>query len=257
MRNTGDDVLGPDEVWTYSCVVDGPGRAPDRQLRQRRRGVRAERPARAERASWCDSDTKPVTPAGHATGQEAAGHQAAGLTPPPGSGSCPRRSSPAGRACAARAGASSKAFRARVSGRAIRSVAFFVDGKLVKQINKSKSAYNVKIRPNKYGFGRHRVIARVRFTTESGTSTRRLPLTFRRCGAARWLRASPAEPRQQPSPTVPAAPPRGAAGSLRPRPSDLHPPARCESGCSGNTERADAAAGGRGAAEAEEEERHG
>ena len=81
--------------------------------------------------------------------------------------SCPARSFPAG--------------RARVSGRQIRSVAFFVDGKLVKQINKRKAVYTVKIRPNQYGFGRHRIVARVRFTAESETSARRLPLTFRRC----------------------------------------------------------------------------
>ena len=35
--------------------------------------------------------------------------------------------------------------------------------------------------PDRYGFGRHRVVARVRFTAESGTRALRLPLTFRRC----------------------------------------------------------------------------
>jgi hypothetical protein len=41
--------------------------------------------------------------------------------------------------------------------------------------------YAVRIRPNKYGFGRHRVLARVQFSAESGTPAQRLRLTFRRC----------------------------------------------------------------------------
>ena len=68
-----------------------------------------------------------------------------------------------------------------LSGRQIASVAFFVDGKLVKRINDTRSVYKVKICPNAYEFGRHRVVARAQFTAESGTSARRLPLTFRRC----------------------------------------------------------------------------
>ena len=73
------------------------------------------------------------------------------------------------------------AFRARVSGRSIASVAFYVDGKLVKRINQQRTSYTVKVKPSSYGFGRHRVIARVRFVEGSGTPARRLPLTFRRC----------------------------------------------------------------------------
>ena len=68
-----------------------------------------------------------------------------------------------------------------MSGRSIAAVAFFVDGKLVKRFNNQRARYAIKVKPGKYGFGRHRVVARVTFSTESGTAARRLPLTFRRC----------------------------------------------------------------------------
>jgi len=77
-----------------------------------------------------------------------------------------------------------QAFKARVRGRQIRAVTFFVDGKRVKRITGERSVYALRIRPTRYGFGRHRVIARVQFSAESGTASRRLPLTFRRCARA-------------------------------------------------------------------------
>jgi hypothetical protein len=73
-----------------------------------------------------------------------------------------------------------QAFRARVSGRSIASVTFFVDGRKVKTVRRG-SAFSLKVNPAKYGLGRHKVVAVVRFTAESGTKARRLPLTFRRC----------------------------------------------------------------------------
>ena len=39
----------------------------------------------------------------------------------------------------------------------------------------------LKLHPRRFGFGRHRVVARVAFITESQTAPRRLRLTFRRC----------------------------------------------------------------------------
>ena len=72
-----------------------------------------------------------------------------------------------------------QAFRARVTGRSIRSVTFHVDGKRVKRVTSGSAA--LRVNPNRYGFGRHRIVAVVRFTAESGTATRRLPLTFARC----------------------------------------------------------------------------
>jgi len=72
-----------------------------------------------------------------------------------------------------------QAFRARVSGRSISSVTFYVDGKRIKRV--AGGSASARINPSRYGFGRHRVVALVRFTAESGTAARRLPLTFRRC----------------------------------------------------------------------------
>ncbi len=73
-----------------------------------------------------------------------------------------------------------QAFRARVRGRSIASVTFFVDGRKVKKVRRG-DAFTLKVKPQRYGFGRHKVVAVVRFRAESGTKARRLPLTFRRC----------------------------------------------------------------------------
>ena len=56
-----------------------------------------------------------------------------------------------------------------------------VDGKRAKTINGTRSSYTLKVRPGRYGFGRHKIVARVQFTAASGTNARNLPLTFRRC----------------------------------------------------------------------------
>ena len=74
-----------------------------------------------------------------------------------------------------------QAFRARVSGRSLASVTFFVDGKRVKRFSDSRALYTIKVNPLKFGFGRHRVTARVTFVSGSGTQARTLRLTFRRC----------------------------------------------------------------------------
>jgi len=74
-----------------------------------------------------------------------------------------------------------QAFRAKVSGRSIAAVAFYVDGKMVKNITSERSMYRMKVRLSRYGFGLHKVKARVTFATGSGTAARMLPLTFRRC----------------------------------------------------------------------------
>jgi hypothetical protein len=73
-----------------------------------------------------------------------------------------------------------QAFRARVSGRSIASVTFFVDGRKVKKVRRG-NALTLKVNPRKYGLGRHKLVAVVRFRAESGTKARKLPLTFRRC----------------------------------------------------------------------------
>jgi len=72
-------------------------------------------------------------------------------------------------------------FTARVKGRNIASVSFFLDGKLVKRVTGTRDTYKVKVHAGRFGFGRHRVVARVTFVPESQTEPRRLRLTFRRC----------------------------------------------------------------------------
>jgi hypothetical protein len=68
-----------------------------------------------------------------------------------------------------------------VRGRSIASVTFYVDGRLVKKFRGTRSTYSIRVKPGRYGVGRHRVVARVRFAAESGTRARTLRLTFRRC----------------------------------------------------------------------------
>lgn len=112
---------------------------------------------------------------------------APGTTPPPGGGETPGggvlpEENLSGRArLRGPSGCVKTAFRARVTGRSIASVSFFVDGKLVKKITGARTTYSVKIRPSALGFGRHKVVAKVTFTAASGTKSRRLPLTFQRC----------------------------------------------------------------------------
>lgn len=74
-----------------------------------------------------------------------------------------------------------RAFRATVRGRSIASVVFFVDGKLVKRYSRGGNSFSIKVKPRGLGFGRHRIVARVRFDADSGTRARRIPLTFQRC----------------------------------------------------------------------------
>ena len=83
-----------------------------------------------------------------------------------------------------KSGCVKRAFRARVSGRSISAVSFYVDGKPVKTIAAQRAVYSVKVKPGRYGLGRHKVLALVTFATGSGTSPQALPLTFRRCAQA-------------------------------------------------------------------------
>jgi hypothetical protein len=74
-----------------------------------------------------------------------------------------------------------QAFTARVRGRRIARVRFYVDGKLVKTVSDQRRLYKAKIRPRGLGIGIHRVTARVQFVADARTPARTLRLTFRRC----------------------------------------------------------------------------
>jgi hypothetical protein len=117
--------------------------------------------------------TPPVTPPGGTP---------PGTTPgtPPGSGEVLPEEVVSGRAVLrGPSGCVKQAFKARVNGRSIDSVTFSIDGRKVKTVG--KGAFALTIHPSKFGVGRHRLIALVKFTQRSGTASRRLPLTFRRC----------------------------------------------------------------------------
>ena len=82
-------------------------------------------------------------------------------------------------------GCVSRAFRAVVSGRQIRRVTFFVDGRRVarRTARGNQRSFTARIRPAGLSLGVHRVTARVVFRTASGTRPRTLLLSFQRCGS--------------------------------------------------------------------------
>jgi hypothetical protein len=164
--NAGDTVFNAGDTWTYDCSMQT---AVGQTL--------AENTASA---TGKNSDDKSVT------GTDAA---SVPLTQPattgggetPGGGVLPEETLSGRAQLRGPSGCVKKAFRARVTGRSIASVSFFVDGKLVKRFTGQRASYSIKVRPKALGFGRHKIVARVVFLAASGTKARRLPLTFRRC----------------------------------------------------------------------------
>jgi hypothetical protein len=77
-------------------------------------------------------------------------------------------------------------FRARVSGRQIAQVTFFVDATR-RQTIKAKpgqTVFSLRLNPRRQNVGRHRITAKVRFTTNSATRSRTLRLVYQRCSNA-------------------------------------------------------------------------
>jgi hypothetical protein len=74
-------------------------------------------------------------------------------------------------------------FTVRVRGRSIASVRFAVNGKRVKKVRRpnARGAFAVRINSVKYGVGAHKLTARVRFESGSGTAPRTLTGRFFRC----------------------------------------------------------------------------
>ena len=77
-------------------------------------------------------------------------------------------------------------FNVTVTGRQIRRVTFFLDGKAVQTLTRPNrgSRFVLAIRPNTLPRGTHRVIARTTFTTASGTPSRSLRVVFQRSASA-------------------------------------------------------------------------
>jgi uncharacterized repeat protein (TIGR01451 family) len=164
--NAGDTAFDPGDVWTYACTMaTQPG-----QTSADNTATATGKNAEGKSATATDSASIPLTQPLTTPGGSA---PAGGVLPD---------SIVSGRAqLRGPSGCVHTAFRARVTGRSIASVAFYVDGKLRKRITDRRATYSIKVKPRRYGFGRHRVVARVRFVAASGTAPRTLRLTFRRC----------------------------------------------------------------------------
>ena len=76
-----------------------------------------------------------------------------------------------------------RTFRANVTGRQIRRVTFFVDGKrvAVRRARNGQRTFTARVTPGRLSIGVHRVTARVQFRTASRTRPRTLVLSFQRC----------------------------------------------------------------------------
>lgn len=72
----------------------------------------------------------------------------------------------------------------QVTGRQIRRVVFYLDGRKVRTLTRPNrgTRFALPIRPNTLRRGTHRVLAVTSFTTASGTRMRTLRVTFSRCG---------------------------------------------------------------------------
>ena len=83
----------------------------------------------------------------------------------------------------ARTGCVGRAFTARVRGRAIRAVDFFLDGRKVRIVTRRdrRGAFSLRIDPRRMPAGAHRLTARARFQRASRTRAKTMRLTFLRC----------------------------------------------------------------------------
>jgi len=183
-----DDAFDKGDVWHFTCTVIAPT-GPAEVHNVATVTAKYEDKCKPKTVTATDDHTftvpatppvtPPVTPPAGTppAGTPPAGTPPAG-TPPAGGAVLPEQVVSGRAALRGPSGCVKQAFRARVSGRSIASVTFFMDGRRLKQVSGPGSA---RIIPKRIGFGRHRVVALVRFTEASGTPARRLLLTFRRC----------------------------------------------------------------------------
>jgi hypothetical protein len=97
----------------------------------------------------------------------------------------PETSTPSGTARAiAPSGCVTTNFNVQVTGRQIRRVVFYLDGRKISTLTRPNrgTRFVLPIRPNSLRRGTHRVLAVTSFTTASGTRPRTLRVTFSRCG---------------------------------------------------------------------------
>ena len=104
--------------------------------------------------------------------------------PPPAGGVSPASSVPSGTARAiAPSGCVYRNFNVTVTGRQIRRVVFYLDGRKVRTLTRPNrgTRFVLPVRPGTLRRGTHRVLAMTYFTTASGTRSRALRVTFSRC----------------------------------------------------------------------------
>jgi hypothetical protein len=181
--NLADPTFDKGDEWFYTCTVIAP--AGPAQVDNVANVCGEFSAPGVEKETVCDEDphtftvpppdTPPVTPPG-----DTPPNSTPNVVPPGDGGVLPEAIASGRASLRGPSGCVKQAFKARVSGRSIASVTFFVDGKRVKKIS-GKAAFAIKVNPKRYGFGRHKIVARVQFTPASGTAARKLPLTFRRC----------------------------------------------------------------------------
>jgi hypothetical protein len=176
-----DSTFGVGEVRTYSCSVDtavtDTADVVNTACAEGDDGATAMK----ECATATVTLTPRGTPGGTTPGGTAPGGTAPGGTTPDRGGILPETIASGRARLRGPSGCVKQAFHARVTGRSIASVAFYVDGRLVKRFAGERKSYSIKVNPRRYGLGRHRIVARVTFAPASGTQARTLPLTFRRC----------------------------------------------------------------------------
>jgi hypothetical protein len=178
--NLADEAFDPGDEWFYTCTVTAPaGPAQVDNVAE----VCGDTPPGVEPRKVCDDDphTFTVPPPGTPPTQNPPSSTPNQL-PGTGDGDVLPETVASGRAALrGPSGCVKQAFRARVTGRSITRVTFSIDGKTVKTVSGKRSVYSLKVRPGRFGFGRHKIVAKVEFAAASGTKARKLPLTFRRC----------------------------------------------------------------------------
>ncbi len=75
-------------------------------------------------------------------------------------------------------------FDVTVSGRQIRRVTFYLDGRKLRTLTRANrgTRWVMAVRPNSLRRGSHRILAVTSFTAASGTPSRTMRVVFQRCG---------------------------------------------------------------------------
>ena len=179
-----DSTFGVGEVRTYSCSVD-TGETDTAAVVNTAcaegmdGGTEVEDCASATVTLTPKTPTTPGTPGGTTPGGTTPGGTTPGGTP--GGGTLPDTIASGQASLRGPSGCVKQAFRARVTGRSLASVTFFVDGKQVKRFTGARDVYSIKVNPLKYGLGRHASWLASRSCRAAGRSRARCRLTFRRC----------------------------------------------------------------------------